>query len=87
MTACKHKVSRGAISEEMSTGVSTISGAVNLVVVDHGLSTTPTKVLVTPGITGVGLFFVDTIGATQFTINFANQPGGATWIFYWQAIE
>lgn len=52
--------------------------------VTHGLGTTPTKVLLTPADAGAGDFYVSTLGATTFAVNFA---GGGSHIFYWEAIQ
>ena len=50
--------------------------------VAHGLSVTPTNVVVAPADTGVTDFFVHTLGATTFTITYS---GGGTHAFYWRA--
>lgn len=68
-----------------NSGTATITGAVNTVVVNHGLVTTPTRVLVTALQTGQGDYAVTARGATTFTITFVTQPGGSTWTFDWRA--
>ncbi len=65
-------------------GNQSITGGVNSVSFNHGLVSTPTLVLVTPVQTGYGNISV-VANATQITINFDNQPGGATWYFHWYA--
>jgi len=50
--------------------------------VAHGLSVTPTNVVVAPADTGVTDFFVHTLGSTTFTITYS---GGGTHDFYWRA--
>ena len=50
--------------------------------VSHGLSVTPTNVVITPADTGVTDFFVSTLGASTFTITYG---GGGTHAFYWRA--
>jgi hypothetical protein len=52
--------------------------------VTHGLGVTPTKVLLTAAATGASDIYVDALGATTFTVNFA---GGGSRVFYWEAIE
>jgi hypothetical protein len=50
--------------------------------VSHGLSVTPTNVVIAPADTGVTDFFVSALGASTFTINYS---GGGTHAFYWRA--
>lgn len=50
--------------------------------VNHGLSVTPTNVVIAPADSGVTDFFVSALGATTFTINYS---GGGTHAFYWRA--
>jgi hypothetical protein len=50
--------------------------------VNHGLSVTPTNVVIAPADTGVTDFFVDTLTSTTFKINYS---GGGTHAFYWRA--
>ena len=68
-----------------ASSIATITGAVNTVVVTHGLVATPTIVLVTGNDTGIGDYWVTATSSTQFTISFESQPGGSTWGFYWYA--
>ncbi len=69
---------------DVNDGNISITGAVNSVSLDHSLYTTPTLTLVTPVQTGYGNYSA-TVNATQITITFSNQPGGATWYFHWYA--
>jgi len=68
-----------------SSGAIAITGGVNTVTVNHGLSATPTVVLVTGNNTLIGNSTVTSISSTQFVISFENQPGSNTWTFYWYA--
>lgn len=68
----------------MNWGNQSITGAVNSVSFNHCLIASPTLALVTPVQTGYGNISV-IANATQITINFDNQPGGATWYFHWYA--
>lgn len=52
-------------------------------VVPHGLSSTPTKIVVTGSNADSATLWVDTIGATNFTVNRGNTTG-TPWI-YWYA--
>lgn len=55
-------------------------------VVAHGLSRTPTKILTTPlYATSTGAWFVHTIGATTFTIQWPTATPNANCTFAWQA--
>lgn len=60
------------------------AAAVTPIVVNHGLTLTPTKINVTAGSTGAPTAGPNVTGATstQFTINFT---GGGTLDFYWEA--
>lgn len=50
--------------------------------VSHGLSFTPTVVLVTPAESGPTDIYVSSVGASTFTVNFG---GGGSKTFYWRA--
>lgn len=50
--------------------------------VNHGLTVTPTNVVIAPADTGVTDFYVSALGATTFVINYS---GGGTHAFYWRA--
>jgi len=67
-------------------GTQSITGAVNTVVTAHGLAGTVNYVFVTPLQQGCGDVSVSNKGAANFNIDFANQPGGATWYFDWYAV-
>ncbi len=58
------------------------AGSGTSLVVNHGLSVSPNKVLITPVIANYGAFYVSSVGATSFTINWANS-GSSNW--YWKA--
>lgn len=62
-------------------GSSTSAGGATTLVVNHGCFRTPSNILVTPA-TNVASFFINTIGATQFTITWGT-PAAATW--HWKA--
>ena len=74
---------RRGYSENSETA--SITGAVNIKVVTHNLASTPLVVNVTPLQAGFGECWVSNKNGTTFTINFTNQPGGATWYFDWEA--
>lgn len=67
-------------------GVATITAATSTVVVAHGLTGTPTIINVTPRetIAAASFLWVDTIGATNFTIN-TNANVTADADFGWEA--
>ena len=65
-------------------GRQSITGAVNAVNVAHGLAGTPDLVLINPE-QDSGNVWVTAKGAANFTINFDQQPGAATWYFQWYA--
>ena len=62
-----------------------VTGAVNSVTFNHGLLGTPWIVNATPHQSGCGEVWISNRTATQITISFTNQPGGATWVFSWWA--
>jgi hypothetical protein len=76
----------GYVTETSGTAA-TITAAATTVVVTHGLSYTPTAadITVTPtnSMGSATKFWVDTIGATYFTINVDQVPGATTAIFSW----
>ena len=78
-----HRI-RGDLERSENKGLADITGAVNLVTVAHGLLATPQYLRVTPR-QDSGDFWIDTIGAVNFNVNFDVQPGGATWYFDWKA--
>lgn len=69
---------QGFVTENSGTTGEIASGAT----VNHGLTSTPTSVIVTPTETGLTDIYVSAVGDTTFTINYA---GGGTHIFYWYA--
>lgn len=74
-----------------NSGTATILSAATSVVVTHGLGVTPTldDIRVTMGESPTndpGNVWVDTITATQFTINCRNDPGVSNLDLGWQAI-
>jgi hypothetical protein len=68
-------------------GFATGTGSTNSASVNHGLSATPTIVIVTANNTAMtGNFFVTSIDSTQFVIFWLNpQPYSNVWGFYWYA--
>jgi parallel beta-helix repeat protein len=72
-----------------SNGTATVGAASTTVVVNHGLSRTPTvkSISVTPAgpLLAAAKFYVDSVTATQFTIHTDVVPGGAGVLFAWQA--
>ncbi len=77
------KHNRGYTTE--NSGSATISNGTDNAVVGHGLEATPTKVAVTGGHTEVANLYVDTVGATNFTVHAkdGNVTGDRT--VYWEA--
>jgi len=68
-----------------SKGTATLLNTTTSIVVAHGCSATPTNITVTPGSIGNATkWYVDTIGATNFTIHVDQDPG-ADITFYWRA--
>lgn len=68
-----------------SKGTATLLNTTTAIVVAHGCSVTPTNITVTPGSIGNATkWYVDTIGATNFTIHVDQDPG-ADITFYWRA--
>lgn len=68
-----------------SKGTATLLNTTTSTVVAHGCSATPTNITVTPGAIGNATkWYVDTIGATNFTIHVDADPG-ADITFYWRA--
>ena len=59
------------------SGTATVLNGTTSIVVTHGLGSTPDRVLLSPrSTTGWWMaFWVDTVGATTFTINMSTDPG------------
>ncbi len=69
----------------LGVGVASITSSQSTVTVNHGLSLTPTSVLITPQSNLSGLnWWVSSVSSTQFTLNLSANPSG-TMTFYWQA--
>ncbi len=66
-----------------AAGQATIAANGTSIVVTHGMGLTPRNVQVIPGV-NVGYVWVDTIGATQFTINCSSNSHAETTV-YWRA--
>lgn len=64
-------------------GTASIAASGTTVVVNHGLSTTPTNIVITPQ-GNLGNVWVSSITSTQFTINCSVAPASATTVS-WQA--
>jgi hypothetical protein len=80
---CVIKDNTGYVTE--SKGTATLLNTTTSIVVAHGCSATPTNITVTPGSIGNATkWYVDTIGATEFTIHVDQDPG-ADITFYWRA--
>lgn len=65
-------------------GTATISAGQTSVTVNHGLGTTPRKVIVTPTSNPGTQWWVSNVTATSFTINVASAPT-TNLTFYWEA--
>lgn len=87
----KLTVTPGSVVGQMSRrGQATVANAATSVVVTHGCGFTPTlqQIAITLGnspTNAIGVPYVDTIGATQFTIHCAD-PGAAGATFGWQVL-
>jgi hypothetical protein len=86
----KFSLTSGYITKNTGSAQITGNGSATTVVVDHGLSATPSadKIAVTPrtNITSFGSFWVSNVTATQFTINLNSAPpGGNNPTFSWVA--
>ena len=71
-----------------NSGTGTITAAVTTDVITHGLSLTPDidkiRVVYTENPTNdVGTTYIDTVTATQFTVNVENVPGASALDFAW----
>lgn len=77
---------KGWVTENSGTG--RITGGTTINIVNHGLATTPSaehiRVIGKENPTNsVGTIWVDTITATQFTVNVENDPGASHWDYGW----
>ncbi len=71
-----------------NSGTATVDNGTTSIVVSHGLATTPTRVQITPTenpTNAVTFWWVDTIGAVNFTINVNADPGASNLDFMWKA--
>lgn len=72
-----------------NSGTTTVANGTTSIVVNHGLATTPTSILITPAenpTNAVTFWWVDTLTVTQFTINVNADPGASNLDFYWRAV-
>lgn len=76
----------GFITE--NSGTAKVASGHTKVVVNHGLAATPERVYLTPtnSLGNSTKFWVDTLTATQFTINVDIEPGTTTAILNWRAV-
>jgi hypothetical protein len=83
-TSCIVKDNIGYETE--SSGNATITAAATTVVVSHGLSTTPTRVFISPTLLSLSnKAWVTSAGSSNFTINVDIAPGAGTATFNWWA--
>ncbi len=71
-----------------NSGTATVLNTTTSIAVAHGLSVTPTRVWVTPRenpTNAVSFWWVDTVGAANFTINVNADPGASNLDFDWHA--
>lgn len=69
-------------------GTSSIDSGQTTKVVAHGLATTPTVINILfaeQGTADYGRWWVDTVGATNFTLNVSADPGASNLDFWWEA--
>jgi len=77
---------KGYVTE--NSGTSSIDSGQTTKVVAHGLATTPTVVNIAfreQGTDDFGRWWVDTIGASNFTLNVSVDPGVSNLDFAWEA--
>ena len=75
-------------SVKRASGLGTILNGTTSLAVAHGLSASPTRVIITwleQGTNDYGRWWVDTIGATNFTVNVSADPGASNLDFNWIA--
>lgn len=71
-----------------NSGSATVTNGNTTVVVAHGLALTPVRVQITPKenpTNPVTFWWVDTVGAANFTINISADPGASNLDFDWRA--
>jgi len=71
-----------------NSGTATLLNANTSIVVAHGLAATPTRIQITPRenpTNAVTFWWVDTVGAMNFTINVDADPGASNLDFDWHA--
>jgi len=72
-----------------NSGLATVANGTTSIAVTHGLSNTPTRVQITPAenpTNAVSFWWVDGLGATQFTIHTNADPGASNLDFHWRAV-
>lgn len=77
------KYNTGFVTE--NSGATTISNGTSSKTVNHGLASTPTKIVVTGKHSEVANLYVDTIGSTQFTIHAKDGNVTADREVFWEA--
>jgi len=82
LVGVKVKNNMGHITE--GSGTATLLSGNSAIVVTHGLAATPTKVVVTGSEAETMILYVDTIGATYFTIH-TPEPVSSNRTIYWYA--
>lgn len=74
-------------SPVVGSGTGAISSGTTSIGIDHGLTTTPTWVTVTPTedpANSPGAIFVTNLAASSFTVNVENDPGASGLDFIWR---
>ena len=75
---------RGIVTR--NNGTATVGNAATTVVVNHGLSRTPSKVVVSPKYTtSLGSFFTSSYTSTQFTITWVTATVDTNAVWVWEA--
>lgn len=72
-----------------NSGTATVANASTSIVVNHGLAATPTDIQISPAenpTNAVTYWWVDTLTASNFTINVNADPGASNLDFYWRAV-
>jgi len=69
-------------------GAATLLSGTTSLAVNHGLSTTPNVINIMfaeQGTNDYGRWWVDTVGAAQFTLHVSADPGASNLDFWWEA--
>jgi hypothetical protein len=86
--SCSPRISDNNVYITEKSGTATVADGTTSIVVNHGLSITPSinNISVTPtnNLGNATKYWISTVTATQFTINVNANPGAATATFVWR---